>query len=88
MEELENSLPYKILNSRVLGAIAAFDLKPTLGSDVWMKKISRECIQNGVIIRPLGETIYLCPPYTISKSNLQRIFEVLAQVISNHSKYL
>ncbi|MCC6584883.1 MAG: adenosylmethionine--8-amino-7-oxononanoate transaminase [Chitinophagales bacterium] len=38
-------------------------------------------IQRGVLLRPLGNTVYILPPYIITKEQLQRVYEVIGEVL-------
>lgn len=38
-------------------------------------------IKRGVLLRPLGNTVYILPPYVISKEQLQRVYEVIGEVL-------
>ncbi|MDX1957711.1 MAG: adenosylmethionine--8-amino-7-oxononanoate transaminase [Leptospiraceae bacterium] len=80
LHEMKLRLGDTILNERVLGAIAAFELnvKKQVKS---IQTIREECLSKGILIRPLGNTIYITPTYTIRKENLQKIFNVIEEVI-------
>ncbi|MBK8397059.1 MAG: adenosylmethionine--8-amino-7-oxononanoate transaminase [Leptospiraceae bacterium] len=72
----------KIINERVLGAVAAFEIE---GNSNYLhpiaSKIRQLSLSKGVMIRPLGNSVYIAPSYTISPSSLDRIFEVLNFVL-------
>ena len=34
-------------------------------------------IENGIILRPIGNVIYILPPYIILKSQLQKIYKIV-----------
>lgn len=74
-EEIQNEFSDLIYNPRVLGGIFAFELKKNINRAP--KEIAYECIKNGVIIRPLANTFYVVPPYTIQKSSLNKVFDIL-----------
>lgn len=69
----------QIKNLRRLGTILAFELKS--GKDEYLnnigESITQKCMQNGVYLRPLGNTVYIMPPYCISTDELQKVFDVL-----------
>ncbi len=44
-------------------------------------RVTLEARARGAIIRPLGETIVLMPPLTISRSELERLVEIVAESI-------
>lgn len=39
-------------------------------------------INRGVLLRPLGNTVYILPPYIITKEQLQKVYEVIGEVIN------
>lgn len=78
---LELSLSLEALpgvsNVRVLGTILAFDLVTPEGTSYFNNirdKAYDHFISEGVLIRPLGNVIYLMPPYCISNSDLDYIY--------------
>lgn len=87
MKELQNRLGGKLKNPRVLGAIAAFDWSEEIAEDEYLnpigKRIRNQLKKNFVLLRPLGRTIYITPPYTISSDSLEKIFQALYEVLSN-----
>ncbi|MCB1142114.1 MAG: adenosylmethionine--8-amino-7-oxononanoate transaminase [Leptospiraceae bacterium] len=64
-----------IKNIRVLGAIFAFDLL----EETQIDRLKNYCLSKKVVIRPLGTAVYLCPPYTITESNLNHIISTLKE---------
>ncbi|MBH43706.1 MAG: adenosylmethionine--8-amino-7-oxononanoate transaminase [Rickettsiales bacterium] len=73
---------------RMIGTIAAFDLDvldAAYGSNV-STQIKERFLEKGYIIRPLGKTIYLMPPYCISVATLQKAYEDIDFIIHKFSK--
>ncbi len=68
-------------NIRQTGTIIAFDLN-TEESTSYFNSIKNEAyrfyLENGVLLRPLGNTIYIMPPYCITKEELNKIYEVIS----------
>lgn len=63
---------------RTKGTIAAFDLKEKfLG-----KNLQEIFFNRGLLLRPLGKTIYLLPPYTISDKDLCNAYELICHEIN------
>jgi len=65
-------------NVRVRGTILAFDLKgfgETGYESEARKKIYPYFLKKGILIRPLGNVIYLMPPYIISDDELNYIYK-------------
>ncbi|MEP3389497.1 MAG: adenosylmethionine--8-amino-7-oxononanoate transaminase [Reichenbachiella sp.] len=69
-----------IENIRLTGTIVAFDLKgfgETGYDSEARKKIYPYFLERGVLIRPLGNVIYLLPPYVITDEELELVYETL-----------
>lgn len=73
----------KLHNIRSLGCVVAADLKANafkrIPSPAELQKTAAEF---GVLIRPLGETIYLCPPINTSTEEVHFIQNALAKTLS------
>lgn len=41
------------------------------------ERIANRCIDNGLICRPLGGAIVLCPPFIVTRAEIDRIFDLL-----------
>lgn len=66
---------------RVLGTIMAIDLAaPDSG---YLSGVGSElrafALERGVLLRPLGDTVYLLPPYCSTPSDLARAYDVIAE---------
>lgn len=72
----------KLKNIRSLGCMVAANLDPrgfiTIPSPA---KLQKEAAANGILIRPLGETIYLCPPINTSYEEVIFIQNALAKTL-------
>ena len=72
-----------IKNLRQTGTLLAFEV--VQGKDEYLNNISatitQKAMQRGVYIRPLGNTLYLMPPYCILSQQLQRVYEVILLVL-------
>ena len=44
--------------------------------------IHRHCLANGILIRPLGNVIYVMPPYVITVIELERIFDAIESALN------
>ena len=70
---------------RHLGTILAIDIKTAENTSYFNKirdKIYQFFIQKGILIRPLGNTIYLVPPYCISNSELDTIYNAIKALLN------
>jgi adenosylmethionine-8-amino-7-oxononanoate aminotransferase len=66
-------------NVRHLGTIAALDLDVQDGgylSEIG-PKLSRFFLERGVLLRPLGNTIYVMPPYCTTGEDLDRVYDAI-----------
>ncbi len=71
---------------RHLGMIAALDLVAAHGQSAAQRAAAlRDCLlKRGILIRPLGEVVYLMPPLIIDEQALRVLIAELAQAISEH----
>ena len=72
-----------IKNIRVLGTILAFEIIG--GKDEYLNNIStiitQKAMAAGVYIRPLGNTVYIMPPYCITQDELDKVYEMLDTIV-------
>ncbi len=65
---------------RILGAIAAIDLKVSAGAG-YLSNVAPALraffLERGLLLRPLGNTIYVMPPYCISPQQTDQIFDAI-----------
>jgi len=71
---------------RICGTIAAWQVK-TGGESGYMNEIApvlrKKFLDKGILIRPLGNTLYLMPPYIITDEELEGIYKVIPEVLSS-----
>ena len=74
----------RVRNARRTGTIIAFDVvngnETSYLNDLrdWMNDY---CVSRRIIIRPLGNVMYLIPPYCITDSELDRVYSVLQSML-------
>jgi adenosylmethionine-8-amino-7-oxononanoate aminotransferase len=66
-------------NKRALGTIAAFEVE----SAAFAQEVASRMLFQGLIIRPLGNTIYFIPPYCIESSDLDRAYSQVAVLLDS-----
>lgn len=74
----------KIENIRQAGTIVAFEVKSNTSSDYFNNirdVLYENFIKRGVMLRPLGNTVYVLPPYVITEQQLLRVYEVIEEVL-------
>ena len=73
----------KVVHPRSLGTILAFEFHTA--EKEYLNKIKEEtmqfALQQGVLVRPLGNTIYIMPPYCITPIQLQKVYSTLELII-------
>jgi adenosylmethionine-8-amino-7-oxononanoate aminotransferase len=70
-----------VTNGRVLGTVLALELRaPEHGylSNTGLV-LRRFALEHGVLLRPLGDTVYVLPPYCATPSDLARAYDVIAE---------
>lgn len=68
----------KVKQTRVTGVILAMDLNVEMDRYGTLRdRLYAFFMEQGVFLRPLGNTIYTLPPFVISDSELERIYEVM-----------
>ena len=74
-----------IKHPRVLGGIAAFDLVADDASYSASagRQLATFAQEHGVLLRPLGNVLYLMPPYCITNEQIDRAFEVVGAFLRN-----
>ena len=73
----------RVARVRQTGTIAAFDIA---GDDSgYLAEIAlplrAACLKRGVLIRPLGSTVYVMPPYCITLDELQNVYAVIGEAV-------
>lgn len=85
MHYLQEKLP-NIEKIRILGTIAAFDIQGQQAHHV-NAKLTTAFLKAGLLIRPLGQTIYLLPPYCTSPNALEASYEKIHLVLEALNSY-
>ena len=72
------------LNPRSTGTVLAFELNS--GQHDYISSVGglirQKAMQEGIYLRPLGNTIYIMPPYCISDEQLEKIYRFLLTIPS------
>ena len=80
-----------VRNARVIGTILAFDLnteKDTSYFNEARHHLYPYFIERGLLIRPLGNVIYLIPPYIISNEELDHVYSTIIQFLNEYESKL
>jgi adenosylmethionine-8-amino-7-oxononanoate aminotransferase len=68
---------------RQIGTIAAIELKAEDAGylSAMRPKLYRFFLERGVLLRPLGNVVYVLPPYVISPDELNRVYGVIEEAV-------
>jgi len=72
----------KLTNLRGIGAIVAADLTTDQPEQRLGYKVFQEAVKLGALLRPLGNTIYWCPPLNITEETLGDLKKITLQAIN------
>jgi adenosylmethionine-8-amino-7-oxononanoate aminotransferase len=79
IESLRLECP-KVEKTRIIGTIAAFDIK---NAAHLMPFLKQQFFQQGMLLRPLGNTVYLLPPYCITKEEIESVYSKIVNIINS-----
>lgn len=71
-------------NIRTLGIILAFEIKRESSESYYgdfRNKLYAFFIENGIILRPVGNTVYILPPYVASNEQLEIIYKTIEKAL-------
>ncbi len=74
----------KVTTTRVLGTIFALEIKIQNQESYYgtmRTKLYNFFIENGIILRPVGNIVYILPPYIITDEQLEKIYSVVEQAL-------
>jgi len=76
-----------VKNARTLGTILAFEINT--GRDEYINAIgpdiTRAALEAGIYLRPLGNTVYIMPPYCMTEKEMDQVYDFLVHCIRNYS---
>jgi adenosylmethionine-8-amino-7-oxononanoate aminotransferase len=74
----------KVVATRVLGVILAIEIKSDVKESYYgtmRNTLYNFFIENGVILRPVGNVVYILPPYVITKEQLEKVYQVIENAL-------
>lgn len=74
------SICYRVERFRIIGTIAAFDVKYL---NNLMPLVKERFLEEGILLRPLANTIYLLPPYCVSQEEIELAYNKIARVLNS-----
>lgn len=76
----------QVANARHIGLVVAFELHDqNLAYENKIREIlQKEFLEKNILIRPIGNTIYILPPVCITNTELELVYSAVIDVINNH----
>lgn len=74
----------KVVTTRVLGVIFALEIKTESAASYYgnlRNKLYNFFIENGVVLRPVGNIVYILPPYIITDEQLEKVYQVVESAL-------
>lgn len=74
----------KVKTTRVLGVIFALEIKTDSAESYYgnlRNKLYNFFIENGIILRPVGNIVYILPPYIITENQLQKVYQTIEKAL-------
>jgi adenosylmethionine-8-amino-7-oxononanoate aminotransferase len=74
----------KVKTTRILGVIFALEIITDSPAEYYgslRNKLYNFFIENGIILRPVGNIVYILPPYIISKNQLEKVYQVVENAL-------
>ncbi|MBI3723513.1 aspartate aminotransferase family protein, partial [bacterium] len=92
-ERLERLRPLPLVGDvRALGMVAAVELvsdrktKAAFGYlDAVGPRIQREALAHGILLRPLGNVVYVLPPLCITDGEVKGVFDAIEEIVGSLS---
>jgi adenosylmethionine-8-amino-7-oxononanoate aminotransferase len=72
-----------VRNVRIQGTVIAFEIN--MGEDGYINPaaldLTQKALEAGIYLRPLGNTVYIMPPYCITEKEMDQVYTFLVQYI-------
>jgi adenosylmethionine-8-amino-7-oxononanoate aminotransferase len=83
LEVLSQRLPHTTTAFRQLGTIAAFEITDTMAQygHVSGQFLRQRFMDKGLLLRPLGNVVYLLPPYCVSSEDLHQAYDHIEHIL-------
>ena len=82
--ERGEALRGQVRDVRLKGLVAAVEKQSSKGyTSSLAEEWTRKALRKGVFLRPLGDTVYILPPYSITTQQLHKVWDVMEELILN-----
>ena len=88
-EELRNLLHDRVASKpavrevRLEGLMGGVELAPPSAGLKWGRQVSAAAVERGVLLRPIGDTVVIMPPLTVTSPEIHRIVTALSDAIDD-----
>ncbi len=73
----------RIEHLRTLGCMAAMEIRPQKKARYTTRKeLMHAFAEKGILLRPLGSSLYVLPPYCITRDELALVYQVIQEVLN------
>jgi adenosylmethionine---8-amino-7-oxononanoate aminotransferase len=76
-----------VSNVRILGTVIAFEIN--IGDGGYINPtgldLTQRALEKGIYLRPLGNTVYIMPPYCITEKEMDQVYTFLVQYIEGNT---
>jgi len=72
----------RTINLRQLGTILAFDMKPDYSKPQFAQEFYAKALAKGLLIRPIGQTVYVMPPYIVNLEQVQFLGSTVQSILN------
>jgi adenosylmethionine-8-amino-7-oxononanoate aminotransferase len=72
----------RVEHLRQRGMILAFDVRPELVGDRFVERFHLAARQHELLIRPIGRTVYLMPPYLVDEATARFLADAVTQTLN------
>jgi adenosylmethionine-8-amino-7-oxononanoate aminotransferase len=86
-DELRNLLHDRVASKpavrevRLVGLMGGVELEPPAEGLRWGRQVSAAAVNRGVLLRPIGDTVVLMPPLTVTSPEIHQIVNALSDAI-------
>ncbi len=73
-----------VRETRAIGMVAALEIKPETGGgylDTLGPRLQAEFLARDILLRPLGNVVYVLPPLCITDAEVHRVFDAIEEVL-------
>ena len=72
----------RVMNLRQLGTILAFDMKSAFSKPQFAQEFYAKALAKGLLIRPIGQTVYVMPPYILNSEQVQFLGSTVQSILN------